>query len=94
MILTTYTCDRCGHAQEKSEQMWQIGVACIHASPSQFAYSGAPMHQQLWCRKCVEALGVIPPPVYEKKEPPLEPPTLEDMIRGIVENVIEENRHD
>ncbi len=84
MIVTTYTCDRCGHDQTKTEQMWDIGIVIGH-HPSRADWSRTPNPCQLWCRTCVETLGLLPQGGGEKDAPPLPdpPPTLEDMIREI-----------
>ena len=95
MIVTTYTCDKCGHAQNKNDQMWDIGVVIGHHASiygrdrtpaSIYGRDRTPNPVQLWCRDCIEELGLLPPGGGAKDAPPLPdpPPTLEDMIREIV----------
>jgi len=89
VIVTTYTCDKCRHSQEGSEQMWDIGITVIHRpQPTRYSYSREPVEKALWCRKCVESLGLLP---AEKTDPPTSTPTptFEDMIREIIQEEIE-----
>ena len=84
MIVTTYTCDRCGHDQTTDEQMWQIGIWLNHFG-GRYGPSREPSNIQLWCRDCIESLGLLPQAGGAKDAPPPPdpPPTLEDMIREI-----------
>ena len=81
MIVTTYTCDRCGHSQPTDDQMWTVivGINSGHYA-SQMPYK---KREALWCRTCVEKLHLMPPHVLKPADLP-PPPTLEDMIREIV----------
>ena len=94
MIVTTYTCDKCGHEQNDDKQMWEIGIALNHRGtpPSGFSrLGGAVLNEtiELWCRKCVEGLRLLPTPRPKPDDPPPPPkPTLEDMIREIVHEEI------
>lgn len=84
MITTTYTCDDCGHEQDTPEQMWHIGVALRHHGTKNNSYE-KPREEELWCRNCVEKLGLLPTPKEQKSEEPApEPMSLEDMIRDII----------
>lgn len=84
MIVTTYTCDRCAHTQEKPEQMWQIALSRKHM------FSSADMsHEQLWCRACMEVFRLLPAHVVAKADLPAVVPTLEDLIRDIVRTELE-----
>ena len=91
-IVTTYTCDKCGHAQddiEKPKQLWEIGILVREKkSKNVFQYSQAPKSTNLWCRSCVQKLGLLP---QEKTTPPTPTPTptFEDMIREIIQEEIE-----
>jgi len=90
MIVTTYTCDKCSHAQEKSEQMWDIGILVREPNSTKYtsSYSQNPKSMQLWCRACVVKLGLLP----SKKDDPPKPdpiPTFEEMIREIIQEEIE-----
>ena len=90
----SYTCDRCNHTQDTEEQMWETGVLLRHTGSRQhYSINFTPQFEQLWCRKCVESIGLLAPPKSERKEP-IPSPTLEDMIRDIVSEEISnaENR--
>ena len=84
-ITTTYTCDKCGHSQTQSEQMWYIEIHVnSHYNVRSIADSYAKV-KKLWCRKCVEALGFLPAPKDKKNEHVITPPpNFEEMIRDIV----------
>jgi len=88
-ILTTYTCDRCGHQQTKPEQMWEL---CVHYKHYDYRYSDAGSKRaiQLWCRKCCDNLQIIcNPPPPKAGEVPVPKVTLEDMVREIMREEIE-----
>ena len=83
-IITTYTCDKCGHKQINNDQMWEIGISLRH--------SGNPptlKPKQLWCRTCVEKIGLLvpSPPLASAPAPAL---TLEDIVRDIIQQEIEQ----
>ena len=86
MIVTTYTCDKCGHSQETRKQMWELGITshCIDG-PSRY---NTPKEKALWCRKCTQSLGLLP---QEKTDPPTPEPvlTLEDIVREIIHEEVE-----
>ena len=85
MIVTTYTCDRCGVTQNKSDQMWHIGIDLYH-----FGQHPSPYRQQqaLWCRQCVADVGVSFPTERGPAAMPVEA-TLEDKIREIIRSEME-----
>ena len=83
-VKTEYKCDRCGHTQEKSEQMWSVGVVLIHGAGSSYTGSMTTMQKrQDWCRKCVEVYGLLPKN-EAKPEEIKQQVTLEDLVREIV----------
>ena len=85
MITTTYKCDRCGHSQEDKQQMWHVKIYCEHVGyvqPRQFHF--LPDGDALWCRKCVDELGLLSSFVNPSAIQATPPPTLEDQIREIV----------
>ena len=90
MIVTTYTCDKCGHHQTTNDQMWGIAVVMEHGIPvPNYGPRLTPRHNGLWCRKCIESIGLLcakPDPDDKTAKPP---PTLEDMIREIVANEVQ-----
>lgn len=81
-----YVCDKCGHTQATDDQMWSIGIAIVWARGT---LSDSNLNKkQLWCRACIEKLGLLPPKPPAVKPDPA--PTLEDMIREIVREEITE----
>ena len=89
MIATRYTCDKCGHHQTTNDQMWGIAVVITHGIPvPNYGPRLTPQADGLWCRKCIESIGLLcaAPKPDEKPEPA---PTLEDMIREIVANEVQ-----
>ena len=95
MIVTTYTCDKCGHEQTKRDDMWDIGIlARTHGT---VMAPGTGLHpyssskaQELWCRPCVVELGLLPVPKPKAKAAAKPPPeTLVDKIRVIIREEIE-----
>jgi hypothetical protein len=95
MIVTTYMCDNCGHGQSTSEQMWQVGIAVEHANSTSYTSSAwiskQFQHQQLWCRKCIDAIGLLTPiakPEGDDSKPTA--PTFEEMLRSLIRQEIGE----
>jgi len=93
MIKTEYICDRCEHTQKNPSDMWTLGVT-LQAG---LAGSIAPKAKQLWCRDCVEKVGYLNNYAkdLEAKARGEEivrptPPTFEDLIRELVEEIVEE----
>ena len=91
-ITTTYTCDKCGHSQPTSDQMWIILVVVNRWTSAPVTIASAYTHRKnLWCRKCIEAFGLLPPPRNEKNEHVITPPpTFEEMVRDIVREELAE----
>ncbi|MEE9597935.1 MAG: hypothetical protein V3V96_14270 [Acidiferrobacterales bacterium] len=89
MKTVTYKCDRCKkEINHPKEQVWNVavGLECEPKSPSLF-YSSCPRAQ--WCRRCTEEFRlVVAPSVPVPPLPP--PPTIEDLIREIVQQEVEE----
>jgi hypothetical protein len=82
VITTTYTCDKCGHAQTNAEQMWTVGVVVSH---KHYVFSDSEVRNRaLWCRACVEKLHLLPQASAKPADIPQIAPTLEEMIREIV----------
>lgn len=86
MIATRYICDKCGNSQETSSQMFSVGVVIEHVG---FTTYTRPKVTVLWCRKCTEEMRLLERGEAEQAKNPLPPaPTLEDMIREIVQEEI------
>lgn len=89
MIVTTYTCDKCGHKQTEKEQMWNIGVSLKHLdNPYQYRGTDALSPRELWCRACVEGIGLLVPSL-KPDEPAPKPATLEDIVRELIQEEVE-----
>jgi hypothetical protein len=92
-IKTTYTCDRCGHAQDDAEQMWSVGVTYSHGH-GRLEYIGgkSTYGAALWCRACMQHLGILGPHQAQVEDaaakPAPAPPSLEDLIREIAREEI------
>jgi hypothetical protein len=87
-IETKYICDKCGHTQATNNQMWHICIGHGHAEGN---YDPAyyKTHQQLWCRKCIEKVGILCGDANPKEQtPPQLPPSLEDIMREIMREEI------
>lgn len=89
-IVTTYTCDKCGYEQTNPEQMWEIGVALkAHINTNPYV-PPALKPKALWCRACVEGIGLlIPSP--KPKAPAPEPATLEDIVRELIQEEMDQS---
>ena len=96
MIVTTYTCDKCGHSQERPgspKQLWDVGIG-IEVVGSSRSYSTSPplFHAKIWCRDCVTKAGLLLPSRTDEEKAPTPPPTLEDMIRELIKEEIDDSR--
>lgn len=91
MIITTYTCDKCGHEQKEPKQMWAVGIVAREQRDKTYTkYQDSPKEKVLWCRSCLVKLGILPSAVNDPPAPtPV--PTLEDMILEIVQEAIDNN---
>lgn len=90
-IVITYTCDNCGKSQQDNVQMWNIAVAVWHDRnpPPNLQYE-VKDRQKLWCRHCVEEVGILP---REKEKPTSpEPLAFEELIRQIIQDEIQNTR--
>lgn len=89
MITTVYKCDKCGIVQETDPQFWEIGVIANWIGIGRSSYHTDSfvnkMHMHV-CRTCLEGFGIH----IQKKpdQPEVAPPTLEDVIRDIVNNAL------
>ncbi len=93
MITTTYTCDKCGHQQDTGTQMWYIGITITHHNTPAQASPHKDLHK-LWCRTCVEDVGLLPFSTRPKTNSTISIPSIEDMIRQIAQEAIDAARHE
>ena len=88
MITTTYKCDRCGHEQNKPDQMWDILVAFRHHENSVMRLNIYNDKRALWCRECAKLFPAIsnfaPKPAEGETTP-----TLEDTLREIIRDEVQ-----
>ena len=83
-----YTCDKCGSEQNHGDQFWTVGVTATMS-----IYAGdqrVDKFSMQVCRPCLESLG-IHVRTETKEKPDHNPPTLEDLIREIVEQTVARN---
>ena len=86
MIITTFTCDRCGHSQDKEYGMWNVGI-CVVNYPQQF-HPYCIRSAQLWCRACCDKFQIIVDPPKKEGQPAPVEFTLEEKIREIMREEI------
>ena len=101
-IVTTHTCDRCGHTQDQFgivdkngwRKMRTIRLIAYHNPVGDnMAYYRPPnyedsQHQVLWCEACCVEVGIVRV-VKRGAQPPSLPETpLEDMLREIIREEI------
>jgi len=93
-----YKCDRCDKEQEARDQFWQIGISVrsvdmAHTAPTL-------RHATEWCRECVDEVRLLDGAVTKfleddarrKGQPrPADPPTIEEMLRAIIQEEINED---
>lgn len=90
MIETKYICDKCGHTQLISEQMWLIRAAYRH-STSYYGNVDWSGEEKMWCRKCMESVGILPiSPAPPKDVLPAPQTPFEDLLRELIANVVQE----
>ncbi len=71
--------------QKSDKQLWLIEITVRQSTT--YKVAGAVQRAQEWCRLCTEKAHLLPPVDIEKdKLPP--PPTFEDLIRDLVEEVV------
>jgi len=88
MIATTYTCDRCGKTQDSPKDMYMVGVSVRE-------FTSVPQYNQyitlkpkaLWCRDCVEGIGLLVP--SPKPKEPVNSTTLEDIVVELIQEELE-----
>ena len=89
MITTIYECDRCGHKQDNSEQMWEVVFGFKRCGDGGDSITFHRRKTALWCRKCLEELHFIQDP-EKPHEVEKEPPTMEELFRQFVAEIAQE----
>ena len=92
-ITTIYKCDKCGHEQDTGAQMWRVEIFVSHYNDSQQTNAHKNL-SKLWCRACVEDVGLLPYATRPKPAEVVEVPTLEEMIRNVVQDEIAASKGD
>jgi len=97
MITKTYTCDKCGAESEDHQFLWKLSLTPKVAYPES-QYENDPLWAPAiksveWCFDCCLAKGLIQTEgdgrkTEEAAQTP--PPTLEEMVRELVQDVIDE----
>lgn len=92
--VTIYTCDKCGHEQteqDKPHQLWEVYVGARSMGSTYPVVAARPDLKKLWCRDCAIKQGVVKKSPHSQSEAkPIEPqPTIEDLIRDIVEDEVQ-----
>lgn len=87
-VVTTYTCDKCARVQETSDDMFHVALVVRPCTSTLHYARGEMLCTQLWCLTCVgEKLKHLIP--HTPDAPPPTPPTLEGMIKEIVQDEME-----
>ena len=89
-VKTIYKCDKCGAEQGNTNQFWRVGLTAEHHPSFSPAPNFVPRKYMDVCRPCLESLGIH---AMKKDEPLSFPePTLEDVIREIIHNELDNQR--
>ena len=89
MIITTYECDRCGHKQDRPEQMYDVAFGYKHVGGSSDPIRDCTRKTALWCRKCLEELNFLPHDANSSANVAAQP-TMEEIFRQFVAKVAQE----
>lgn len=90
-VVVKYICDYCGKSHDSNDQMWELSIFLRNNSLAQryIGQGGEFRHKQLWCRGCCANVGIAFE--HEAEAPKLPtPPTLEDMLREIIRDEIQD----
>jgi hypothetical protein len=85
-VKTTYKCDKCGAEQDTDDQFWTVGIYANCQCLSDNKVTGKSLQV---CRLCLEELGIYAETKINKDLMPVPIPTVEDLIRTIMERVAE-----
>ena len=95
MIVTTYTCDNCGHSQTTREQMWRWKIQLCSEEPPMYGHSNYPVGEReaLWCRGCVEKVGLLASAAdKEPEDVKAREPSFEELLRAIVRDELQNSQ--
>jgi len=86
-VTTIYKCDRCHGEQDTPVQFWNVGVVVTAWAGREYRKEYPDKTMDV-CRSCCENMGLV---MRLPKHPELTPPpTLEDLIREIVQQEIQQ----
>ena len=79
--ITIHKCDRCGTEQPDRKGLYAVGcqIGNYHGWEDAYKHFSAD-----WCKKCAIEVG-FPPEPQPKQDAPVSSPTMEDMIRLIIQ---------
>lgn len=92
MKTITYKCDRCGRENTVDSRTTEreLNLETIRVGTGQYGYDNAHRGGKEWCWKCRIEVGIDEPTKRMPEAVPLDPlPTLEDMIRELVREEIQ-----
>ncbi len=95
MIKTIYECDKCGRSWETegSTVKLTLGIEVVRYKGTRIAElvrhtsSGTKISVD-WCGKCCDDFGIVLS--YATQEASTSPPTFEDLLTEIIEQIVEE----
>lgn len=88
---TTYTCDRCSKQGESPDFLLAVDVRIRSSYPTSYSDNMDVKKTAEWCQQCLHDTGLKQIYDVEKKkrvDPPPNPPTIEDLVREIVSEMI------
>ena len=89
-VTTTITCDRC-HNEYNNNQMFTVNVTLRPGAGHTYCHEDKSLWNTDWCQSCCEQMGLKIIKQYPPVTPAPKPPTFEDLIREIVQDVIDNN---
>lgn len=86
-IVTTYTCDHCGHAQKNRDSMIALEVTFVFMDLSTRAQA---IGSKIWCRKCVDGCNLLARFPSDDVRPKEQQPSIsfEDLVREVAREEI------
>lgn len=88
-IETIYTCDRCKQRAKPIECIQVMVVTSPPNKPTPLA-CGVIQRSQMWCRSCIVRNGIVEQPYIGQKPEPPELLTIEDLLRQMVTEIVQE----
>lgn len=88
-VIVKYICDKCAAEHPDNGRMWNVKVSHAPMDGST-RYDPWTSKQQMWCRPCMVAAGLLHTMTVSKPgEPePAKAPTFEDLVREIAADVV------